>query len=167
VHLLHNLKRGMFDVNRIGRLFYDWDLVTCINELRNYIYGGLKQEKLVAFLAENKRITRFKGLMSFYPLVTNVEQFSQLDGWLISVLRRAVKERSRLIQTHFGGTLAPLSDARLIDGSWYEYQSGIPLETGAPSFVLAWRAARKAFRQYGLTDFEVPTYYSSLFEGES
>lgn len=27
VHLLHNLKRNLFDPNRVGLLFYDWDLV--------------------------------------------------------------------------------------------------------------------------------------------
>jgi len=101
--------------------------------------------------------------MSFYPLVTTVEQFATLDGWLISALRRAIKERSKLLKAKFGLTLQPLTDAQIVDGAWYQFQSGIALETRAPSFVLAWRAARKSFKQYGLSDFEAPTYYSSFF----
>jgi RNA-directed DNA polymerase len=100
--------------------------------------------------------------MSFYPLVTSIEQFSKLDGWLISVLRRAVKERTKTLSYGFGITQEPLSDAEIVSGSWYNYQAGIPLETTAPSFVLAWRAARKSFKQYGLVDFEEPSYYAAL-----
>lgn len=165
LHLLHNLKRNMFSSERVGREFYDWDLVTCINEIRNYVYGGLREKQLKSFVDNNKRISRFKGLMSFYPLVTSVSQFSELDGWLVSVLRRAIKKRSKMIDEYFNITINPISEAEIIEGSWYKFQSGITLETRAPSFVLGWRAARKAFKQYGLTDFETPSYYSSMFEG--
>lgn len=164
IHLLHNPKRNLFDPKRVGGQHYDWDLVTCINELRSYIYGGIREAKIEEFLDNNARIRRFKGLMSFYPLVTQVDQFAMLDGWLISVLRRALRERARLLKK-FGVKLSPLTERQIIDGSWYKFQNGIQLETGAPSFVLAWRAARKAYRQYGLADFESPAYYSALFEG--
>jgi len=60
--------------------------------------------------------------------------------------------------------LVPLNNAQIISGDWYKFGKCISLETSAPSFVLAWRAARKAFPQYGLTDFEAPKYYLSLFE---
>ena len=163
IHLLHNPKRGLFSPKRIGAGFYDWDLATCLNELRVYIYGGLRDATLQAFIHQNVRISRFKGLMSFYPLVTKVEQFAQLDGWLLSVLRRAQRERARILQAKFKITVLPLATTALIDGSWYQFDQ-IPLETKVPSFVLAWRAPRKAFKQYGLSDFEVPTYYSSLFD---
>ena len=165
VHLLHNLKRGNpFSASRVGNDFYDWDLVTCINEIRRYMYGGLREARLNSFINDNRRISRFKGLMSFYPLVTSVQQFAELDGWLVSALRRAIKERARLIHVSTGQVLEPLPEASIISGDWYQFAGGIELETGAPSFVLAWRAARKAFRQYGLTDFEAPSYYSSVFE---
>jgi RNA-directed DNA polymerase len=164
IHLLQNPKRGLFDPKRVGGMYYDWDLVTCINELRSYIYGGIKEVRINEFLNSNLRIKRFKGLMSFYPLVTQVDQFAMLDGWLVSALRRALRERARLLSS-FGIKPASLTEKQIISGSWYRFQSGIQLETGAPSFVLAWRAARKAFRQYGLGDFEAPEYYSALFEG--
>jgi RNA-directed DNA polymerase len=86
----------MFDPSRIGGQHFDWDLVTCINELRSYVYGGLRESQLTAFIDNNIRISRFKGLMSFYPLVTHVEQLAMLDGWLIGALRRATRERRRI-----------------------------------------------------------------------
>jgi len=163
IHLLHNPRaRGKFSQDRIGSAFYDWDLVTCINEIRRYINGGLKEQELTSFLQRNVRIRKFKGLMSFYPLVTSIDQFSKLDGWLVSALRRALKERSKILLNKFGVLQEPLGDAEIISGSWYGYQTGIPLETTAPSFVLAWRAARKSFKQYGLIDFDQPSYYSAL-----
>jgi hypothetical protein len=103
--------------------------------------------------------------MSFYPLVTHVEQLAMLDGGLIGALRRATRERRRILANNFGAPMSSLTDIQLITGDWYQFLTGIQLETGAPSFVLAWRAARKAFRQYGLTDFATPTYYSTLFSG--
>lgn len=166
IHLPHNPKRGLFSRKRIGDQFHDWDLVTCINELRSYIYGGLKEARITAFLESNTRIQRFNGLMSFYPMVTHVDQLAMLDGWLVSVLRRALRERGRLLERKFGIKPTQLTEKQIVSGDWYKFaQSGITLETRAPSFVLAWRAARKAFRQYGLADFDSPEYYSTLFDG--
>jgi hypothetical protein len=163
IHLLQNPRsRQKFSKDRVGTSFYDWDLVTCINEIRRYINGGLKEEQLSGFLEKNVRIRKFKGLMSFYPLVTSIDQFSALDGWLVSVLRRAIKERCKILWEKFGITHAPLNNSEIVSGSWYDFQEGIALETNAPSFVLAWRAARKSFKQYGLIDFDQPTYYSAL-----
>lgn len=164
IHLLHNPKRDLFNASRVGVGFYDWDLVTCINELRNYMYGGLKESQIKSFIEANIKISRFKGLMSFYPLVTSVDQFAMLDGWLLSILRRAIKKRSELLNSKFGLVLIPLAENEILTGAWYNFGGGIVLETKAPSFVSAWRAARKAFKQYGLADFEVPGYYSTLFE---
>jgi RNA-directed DNA polymerase len=164
LHLLHNLKsRKLFNPDRIGGPFHDWDLVTCINEIKNYVYGGLKEQLLTNFLDKGMRIHRFKGLMSSYPLVTIVEQFAELDGWMVNVIRRALIERSKKIKELANIDQPILSDEKIISGDWYQFAGGIDLETKAPSFVLAWRAARKAFKQYGLENFESPSYYSTLF----
>lgn len=163
IHLLQNPRsRKQFDPKRVGAGFYDWDLVTCINEIRRYINGGLKERRIKTFLEKNERIFRFKGLMSFYPLVTSVDQFAELDGWLLSVLRRALHERSKVLKANFGITLATISAKELREGTWYKFPQGMTLETNAPSFVLAWRAARKSFKQYGLVDFDQPAYYDAL-----
>jgi hypothetical protein len=165
IHLLQYPKQKLFNRKRVGEGFYDWDLVTCLNELRNYIYGGLKEEVLRAFIEQNFRIPRFNGLMSFYPLVDQVDQFAELDGWLLSVLRRAHRERARILKKKFNRNLAPLTMKALIDGSWYQFDE-IVVETKVPSFVLAWRAARKAFRQAGSSAFEAPIHYSRPYDDQ-
>jgi len=162
IHLLRHPKKQQFNRDRIGDAFYDWDFVTRINEIRNYIYGGLREDDIEKFIQRNDRISRFRGLMSFYPLVTSVEQLAELDGWLVSVLRRATKERSRILREFLNVEVAPLNEQQILDGTWYKYQKKLEMETRAPSFVRGWRAARKAYRQYGLSDFEAPSYYSAL-----
>src|SRR5215208_1518445 len=80
IHLLLHLRRNLFNPNRVGPGFYDWDLATCLNELRRYIYGDLKDSLLRSWIDSNVRIPRFTGLMTSYPLVTHVDQFTELDG---------------------------------------------------------------------------------------
>ena len=67
-----------------------------------------------------------------------------------------------MLAEYFELNYTPLAAPQIISGLWYTYDGNIDLETNAPSFVLAWRAARKSFKQYGLIDFEQPSYYSAL-----
>jgi RNA-directed DNA polymerase len=159
IHLLQNPRRNLFDPSRVGSGFYDWDLVTCLNELRKFIYGGLSEAALIGFIEANLSISRFRGLMAFYPLVNRVDEFAALDGWLVSVIRRANRERIRVLKTNFDIDVSPLTSRQLLDGIWYDFNE-IELETLMPSFVLAWRAARKGFKQSGSATFETPSYYS-------
>ncbi len=163
IHLLHNPRRNLFNAARVGEGFYDWDLVTCLNELRKYIYGGLSEDDIYGFIVANAPIFGFKGLMTFYPLVNRVEQFADLNGWLVSVIRRALRERARILKSNFNICVSPLNTKDLLDGSWYKFKD-IEQETIMPSFVMAWRAARKAFKQSGPATFEIPSY-SSWFSG--
>lgn len=151
---------GLFNPNRIGPGFVDWDLVTCINEIRNYMYGGLHEGQLSAFFANTARLPHVRGLMSFFPLVQSSAQLKELDGWLLNILKRAQRERTRVVST-FGGTLAPISQGQLIDGSWYDFPS-ISHDMTLPSFVRCWRAAKKFYRRYGLSRIKPPPYYSLL-----
>ncbi|WP_347836457.1 hypothetical protein [Gracilibacillus sp. JCM 18860] len=57
--------------------------------LRNYLNGS------------NKRL-KFKGIMSFYPLLDDVEQLKQLDNWLISTILNALKKRNKLLAKRGG-----------------------------------------------------------------
>lgn len=163
IHLLLTPKsRKLFDSKRIGDGFFDWDLVTCINEIRRYIYGGLRTEALIGFIDDNRKLGQLKGVMGFYPLVTNVDQFSKMDGWMINSIRRALNERYRLLATNFElGNISTPTKAQIVEGSWYGLES-VKLDTKIPSFVLAWRASRKSFQKYGLTNLKNPSYYSSM-----
>lgn len=52
------------------------------------------------FLSGRSKRIFFKGVMSFYPLVTNERQLRELDGWLVSTIYRALLLRSKLLAQH-------------------------------------------------------------------
>jgi hypothetical protein len=135
---------------RIGLGFHDWDLVTCVNELRSYVYGGLTQESIDQTLGNKSTIRNISGAVSYFALVEDGSVFRELDGWLADVLARAYNARintaASLVKKR---TIKPIDPERLIDGSWYKF-SDIAMETKLPSFFSAWRAARKSWSRHGL-----------------
>lgn len=151
---------GYFNPARIGPGFVDWDLVTCINEIRVYIYGGLREGQLASFLNSNTKLPHVRGLMAFFPLTTSITQLRSLDGWLVNVLVRAQRERVRML-AKFGHTLPVLTKKQLLSGEWYQYKD-IFNDMTLPSFVRAWRASRKYYKKYGLSKITAPSYYSIL-----
>lgn len=159
--LLHRRKQtSQINPNRIGQGFYDWDLVTCINEIRRYLYGGLHESQIEVFLKNGPSIPSVRGLLAFYPLITSPSKLTELDGWLANVLFRAIKERVRVLKLHQINQSAILFN-QLIDGSWYNFTT-IKHDMRLPSFVRGWRAARKYYLRYGLNNIKAPSYYSSL-----
>ena len=148
--LLHPKRAGKVSPKRFGPGFYDWDLVTCVNELRKYIYGKMKQGTLDRYLKGDIDLKNIQGAVSYFSLVEAGDQFRELDGWLIDILHRALAERARLI--HSTSSPKPYTVAskdQLIDGSWYT-RIIPPMETRAPSFFSAWRASRKSLARHGL-----------------
>jgi RNA-directed DNA polymerase len=151
---------GAFNVARIGAGFADWDLVTCINEIRKYIYGGLRESHISDFLDNDEKLPFIRGLMAFFPLHSLAGELKSLDGWLASALLRAQAERVKVLAVH-GQTITRLSAAEMLDGSWYKYPL-IKNDARMPSFIRAWRAARKYYFRYGLEGIRPPSYYSLL-----
>ena len=152
---------GKFSRSRVGPGFFDWDLLTCLNEIRKYIYGGLHESQISEFLDDDKPPPHVRGLMAFFPLVTDMQQLRVLDGWLVNVIERAHAERLKVLKSNFGVTLPKLSRKKLIEGTWYSYPS-LPANAQLPSFVRSWRVARKYYFRYGLSNIKPPGYYSLL-----
>ncbi len=148
--LLHPRRAGKVSPKRVGRGFYDWDLVTCVNEVRKYIYGKMRQDTLDRYLDGDIDLKNIQGAVSYFSLVEVGDQFRELDGWLIDILRRALAERAKFINsTSSRESYAVASKDQLIDGSWYK-RTIPPMETRAPSFFSAWRASRKSLARHGL-----------------
>ena len=161
IHLLLYPRQGLpISVARLGTPHTDWDLVTCLNEVRKYIYGGLREKSLSRFIDDDVKLPFVRGVMAFYPLVSEIDRLAELDGWLLSVVKRALRERQRLIAKQGGLTSYSIADADLLSGSWHVSQ--VANETSLPSFVRGWRAARKFYKRYGLSELKAPTYYSLL-----
>lgn len=148
--LLHPRRAQQVSSKRVGGKFYDWDLVTCVNELRKYIYGKLTQSTIDLYLDGDINLKNVQGAVSYFSLVKTGDQFRALDGWLIDVLHRALSERARLVRSTTTNKLHPVpSKDQLIDGSWYK-QKFPRMETRSPSFFSAWRAGRKSLTRHGL-----------------
>jgi hypothetical protein len=151
---------GALNPNRVGPEFVDWDLVTCLNEIRNYMYGGLSEGHISKFLEDHTRLPHVRGLMAFLPLVSAIHQLQELDGWLCSIIMRAQRERVK-VAAAFGLAIPRLSKQQIISGDWYTFPA-LSLTTSLPSFVRSWRASRKFYRRYGLSRITPPPYYSLM-----
>ena len=76
----------------------DAALLTAIMQIRRYMYGGLSGQQLRNYINGRTKRIYFKGIMSFYPLVNDETQLKALDGWLISIICRSLKLRSKLLK---------------------------------------------------------------------
>ena len=78
---------------------FDPGLLTAIMEIRRYLYGNLTDDYLRGYLKGYHRRINFKGIMSFYPLISDEEQLKQIDGWLVSTIHRSLKLRANLLSS--------------------------------------------------------------------
>jgi len=73
--------------------------VTAIMQIRRYLYGNLNEQHLRLYLSGHYKRLTFKGLMSFYPLLNDEDQLSQLDGWLVSTILHVLKLRGQILES--------------------------------------------------------------------
>ncbi len=164
LYLIQYLDIG-FNVNRasIAPYAFDWDLLGLIYEVRRSLYGGLSESELEGFIQKGKKLRKMKGLMGFYSLLEDSHSLKELDGWLLSTIRRAMKERNIILQSKYGMQCPTPSNKELATGTWLDLKSWrgeSPPEVRVPSLVRGWRAARKYFFTFGLESVQPPTYGS-------
>lgn len=99
-HLLQPLRNAPLKALIIPANDQDRSLISAMAEIRRYLYGGLTNTQILNYIHGKTRRIYFKGLMSYYPLINDVEQLKMLDGWLVSAVHRAVRERGRLLAGH-------------------------------------------------------------------
>lgn len=86
----------------------DKDLGSAIHQIRRYLYGNLSEITLKKFERGMIRHIFFKGLMSYYPFVDDIDQLKQLDRWLANAVFRFIRARKKLIAVRHGLTLDKL-----------------------------------------------------------
>lgn len=161
-HLLRYPMAGMFKQTRVKKDI-DWDVVTCINDLRGYVYGGLPESEIATALQDRTmRLHQSRGIMAFFPLINDVVQLKRLDGWLVNALASAIRRRRKLLMAiaKAEGRKAkkyPLLDsAALLEGQWYaNAKSRIPNDVTIPSLVRAWKYARAGLHAFNLQKFPI------------
>lgn len=131
----------------------DKNFLSAICEIRRYMYGGLSKKQIKDYLSGRTKRIYFKGVMSFYPLVDDVEQLTQLDGWVLSVIYRALKLRCRLLANHgySRSSRFPFNVSRdvLLEQCATRAVSGKKL-LEIPSFLLIHKALKKGLQESGI-----------------
>ncbi|MGU3414860.1 reverse transcriptase domain-containing protein [Enterobacteriaceae bacterium C34A] len=99
-NLIQPLKKGNLAGQKIPANDKDENFLRAMVQIRRYMYGGLQDETIKNFLSGRSKRIFFKGVMSFYPLVTDENQLKNLDGWLVSIIYRSLKLRAKLLINH-------------------------------------------------------------------
>lgn len=163
-NLLQEPLRGHLPSGRmLGQI--DEDYPVLIYQLRRYLYGDLSEAMLRRYLFRQTPLLRFKGLMSFYPLVDDEPLLQELDGWMLSSTLRAIKRRGELWQSYFPGALPTphgRSRAQLLQLR-HNPQSGPLVDLRFPSFLRISKLLRRASATYGasaVANARSQAYYS-------
>lgn len=82
----------------------DKNFLSAIMHIRRYLYGNLTEITLKKYLNGTYKILSFKGIMSFYPLINDINQLEYLDKWLVSTIMNILKLRRKILSRELGAT---------------------------------------------------------------
>ena len=74
---------------------HDPSFVTAIMQVRRYLYGNLDDQKLARYIDGTYSRLAFKGIMSYYPLITDIDQLKELDSWLFNTIWNSIRLREK------------------------------------------------------------------------
>lgn len=131
----------------------DYSLLIAMTQIRRYMYGGLSHRDIREYITGRKKWLRFKGVMSFYPLVNDESQLKNLDGWLLSTIYRAIQYRNFLFQTHKISCSHQIPFS-LTKEKLLEYMANKRIMRKklleVPSFFLIYKALKRGLRESGI-----------------
>jgi RNA-directed DNA polymerase len=163
-NLLQEPKRGNLPIDRLAHGI-DRDYLVMLNQIRRYLYGGLRESQLRKYMARQTPLIRYQGLMSFYPIVNDEALLKGLDGWLLNSVHRALRLRAKLFRSAGISMLPPPHDmpkTGLLKLS-YRPQPGRLVDMRFPSVARISRLIRRASRTYGasaVANIQSHMYYS-------
>lgn len=99
-NLIQPIKQQPFRNVNIPSNNIDKDLITAIMQIRRYLYGDLTEIKLRNYINGKYFKLKFKGIMSYYPLITDDTQMKYLDKWLISTILNVINKRKKILLMH-------------------------------------------------------------------
>jgi RNA-directed DNA polymerase len=154
-HLIQAPQKRTFSKKRI-QADVDWDLVTCVNEIRKIVYGRLSEADLTDGLNRKDPRKPIRSRMSGFAMVDTPDRFRELDGWLVGLLERACSMRASLVSKL---RVEPLHPTRrtIISGDWYKF-GVFTQETRLPSTFRAWLYMRMMYRSRGMRALPAPPY---------
>lgn len=99
-NLIQPIRTRPFKAMNLPANDMDKDFITALMQIRRYLYGNMTEITLKKYLNGTYKRLSFKGIMSFYPLVTDEKQMIELDKWLISTIMNVLNKRKRLLLNH-------------------------------------------------------------------
>lgn len=96
-NLIQPINTSPFSGLTIPNRGQDPALVTAMMQIRRYLYGGLNELTLKRYLRKEISYIKFKGLMSYYPLIDDIDQLKELDRWLISSILKILRKRKIIL----------------------------------------------------------------------
>ncbi len=152
-NLIQPLKQPSLAGQKIPANDKDENFLTAMMQIRRYMYGGLSKRQINDYLSGRTSRIFFKGIMSFYPLVDDIEQLKMLDGWLLSVIHRSLQLRCKLLANwkHNRNHIFPFNQSReeLLVRCGQETINGKKL-LEIPSFLLIYQALQKGLIEGGI-----------------
>lgn len=140
------------DLRRLSAM--DNDYVSCIWQLRSYIYGNLSEKELRRLGGGSFPSDRaIYGIVAYYPLADDREQWRDLDHWMNSQIRLALKKRLKLLPPR-AKQLEPYpscenDDLNCLANLQHPASNGQIVDLRIPSFTLMSGVTQMAVRQHG------------------
>jgi len=125
----------------------DKDLGSAMHQIRRYLYGNLSEATLKKYERGMIRHITFKGLMSYYPFVDDVDQLKALDSWLANAIFRFVKARTKLLFVKHSLSLSKLPWSATAEDIVDKYKGDRYIDI--PSFLRIHNAIRKGIIHQG------------------
>ena len=153
-NLIQPLKQSSLAGQEIPANDKDKNFLSAMMQIRRYMYGGLSKKQIKDYLSGRTKRIYFKGVMSFYPLVNDTKQLTELDGWLLSVIYRSVQLREQLLRVNWNYNRShsfPFDQSReqlLITCAKTKVSGKYLLEI--PSFLLVHQALKKGLLESGI-----------------
>jgi hypothetical protein len=160
-NLIREAEAGTQHPGRLQRV--DRDYVTYVWQVRRYLYGDISERRLRRFQARGVPRRRFRGVMSFFPLLDDQRQLEELDTWLVSVTCMAMKKRARLLHRLGYATLPDPHGLPCESLASYVRKSettGGTLDLRLPSFRRIASVIRQAATQYGTNSIARTSRYN-------
>jgi RNA-directed DNA polymerase len=129
----------------------DRDYVVMVYQIRRFLYGDLSESQLRRYLVGHVPEIHYRGVMSFYPIVDDVEAMKALDGWLLHTVWTALRTRGRIMGEFAYNELPLPHGLKKIDllRLYAVTANGERLDVRLPSFARIAKMMRRASIQYG------------------
>lgn len=150
VNLLEPLAKGELPPQRLTSTI-DRDYQVMLWQIRRYLYGDLSEKKLRRLTSGRARRIHFPGVMAYFPLVSDISQLKELDGWMSHTIWTSLNKRRKILMSR-GIQEFPmpheLNESQLLTAR-ARTKDGAEIDLRMPSFVRIGTCINQAATAHG------------------